>query len=152
MKRLILIIAVLTQCALAQTTSYYGLIKDLSGALVPSGKVTFTLRPSNDVTLSGLARFSTNTVTCLIASSGNVVSQANSNVTTTTGTTAPGSSVVVTSATGFAVGQPILIAGAGSAGVNYVGASQISRERPSPSRRRLRPASVPAQLFTVPAR
>lgn len=126
MKRLLIAVALLTSLFTAgvqaqTTTTYYGVIRDLANNPVTSGKVTLTLRPSTDVTESGLARFTTQTITCPIASTGNVVGLANSNVTATTGTTAPGTSVTVASATGFANGQPIVIAGAGAAGAIYVG-------------------------------
>lgn len=70
-KRLLIIFALLAGSLLAQTTSTItGTIKDLTGAVVTSGKLTFTLRPSTDVTISGLARFTTQTITCLINGSG----------------------------------------------------------------------------------
>lgn len=76
MKRLLIIFALLTGSLFAQTTSTItGTIKDLTGAVVTSGKLTFTLRPSTDVTISGLARFTTQTVTCLINGSGLVKAQ-----------------------------------------------------------------------------
>lgn len=123
MKRLLLILT-LTAASWAQVTTVTGVIKDLTNTTVTSGKAVFTLAPFTDTTISGLARFSGGQVTCPIASTGNVVSLANSNVTTTVGTTSPGTSVVVTSATGYAVGQSIFIPGAGTPGTNggnYVG-------------------------------
>jgi len=120
-KSLLILAVMCAQLAFAQTTTIYGLIDDLTGNPVTTGKVTMTLRPSSDVTISGTARFTTQTVTCPIASTGNVVNLANSNISATSGTTSAGTSVTVTSATGFAAGQPILIPGAGVGGVNYVG-------------------------------
>lgn len=71
--RLIAAALLLSACAFAQTTtSITGTIKDLTQALVTSGKVTFTLQPSRDTTISGIARFSPNTVTCLINGSGQI--------------------------------------------------------------------------------
>lgn len=71
MKRIALVVALLAGIAAGQTTtSVTGTIKDLTGANVTSGKVTFTLAPSRDTTISGLARFSPQTVTCPINGSG----------------------------------------------------------------------------------
>lgn len=57
--------------ALAQTTTTVtGTIRDLSQALVTSGKVTFALNPSRDATIAGYARFSPQTVTCTITNAG----------------------------------------------------------------------------------
>ena len=90
----------LSQFALAQTTTTItGTIRDLSGALVTSGQITFTLRPSTDVTMSGLARFTTQTITCAINSSGQVVAGSGSGPCTITMNTAlqpPGSGYLVT--------------------------------------------------------
>ena len=125
MKRLFLALALLCGLASAQTTTTVtGVIKDLTQAVVTSGKVVYTLQPSRDSTISGLARFSPQSIVCPIAATGNVVSLANSNVTSTSGTTSPGTSVVVVSATGFAINQSIFIPGAGTPGTNggnYIG-------------------------------
>lgn len=76
LKRFLLMIALLSGSAFAQTTSTItGTIKDLTGALVTSGKITFTLRPSTDATMSGIARFTGQTITCLINASGLVKAQ-----------------------------------------------------------------------------
>lgn len=57
--------------AIAQTTTTVtGTIRDLSQALVTSGKVTFALNPSRDATIAGYARFSPQTVTCTITNAG----------------------------------------------------------------------------------
>lgn len=119
MKRLIWLL--LCSVGFAQTSTVTGVIKDLTGANVTSGKVTFNLTPSRDTTISGLARFSPQTVTCPIGSTGNIVSLVNSNITTSVGTTSPGTSVVVSSATGWALNQSIAIPGAGAAGAIYIG-------------------------------
>jgi hypothetical protein len=52
------------------TTTVTGTLKDLTGATVTSGKVTFDLQPSRDTTISGLARFTPQTVTCLLNGQG----------------------------------------------------------------------------------
>lgn len=58
--------------AFAQQT-YTGIIKDLTGAPVTSGRISFTLAPSTDVTVSGSARFVPTIVSCSISPSGAVV-------------------------------------------------------------------------------
>lgn len=76
MKKILLAVALLTSSALAQTTATItGTIKDLTQTLVTSGKVTFTLQPASDTTISGLARFVPSTTTCLINGSGLVKAQ-----------------------------------------------------------------------------
>jgi hypothetical protein len=57
------------------TTTVTGTLKDLTGATVTSGKVTFDLQPSRDTTISGLARFTPQTVTCLLNGSGQIKAQ-----------------------------------------------------------------------------
>lgn len=52
------------------TTTVTGTIKDLSGAVVTSGQVTFQLQPGFDTTISGSARFSPSIVTCGISGAG----------------------------------------------------------------------------------
>ena len=87
MKRLLLLVSLLTPFMAAQTTtSITGTIKDLSQNLVTSGQVTFTLRPSADTTISGIARFSPQTITCLINSSGQIVSASSGTCTVTMNT------------------------------------------------------------------
>lgn len=66
-----LLVGLLGGSASAQTTTTYtGVIKDLSQALVTSGQVTFTLAPSIDATIAGNARFVPSTITCSINSDG----------------------------------------------------------------------------------
>lgn len=61
----------------AQTTgTITGVIKDLTGAVVPTGKVTFSLRPGADTTISGIARFTNSTVTCTINQASVATNQA----------------------------------------------------------------------------
>jgi hypothetical protein len=89
MKRLLLILGLLVGISQAQTTTTItGTIKDLSQALVTSGKVTFTLQPSRDTTISGLARFSPAQVVCLINASGLIKAQDGTSVCTLTMNTA----------------------------------------------------------------
>lgn len=54
----------------AQTTTITGQIKDLSGTLITSGQVAFTLQPGIDTSMSGVARFSSSEIDCLINGSG----------------------------------------------------------------------------------
>jgi hypothetical protein len=68
------------------TTTITGTIEDLTQALVSSGKVTFSLQPSADTTQSGIARFSPQTITCLINSSGQIVSLSSGTCTVTMNT------------------------------------------------------------------
>jgi hypothetical protein len=84
MKKLIFIIALLSGLASAQSTTITGTIKDLTGANVTSGKVTFTLQPSRDTTISGTARFSPLQVVCLINASGQIVALDGSSACTVT--------------------------------------------------------------------
>lgn len=75
MIRKLLIILALSSPVFAQTTIYTGVIKDLTGAVVTSGKVTFTLTPSTDSTVPGSGRFVPTTVTCSINSDGTLSAQ-----------------------------------------------------------------------------
>lgn len=70
MKKKILFLAfVLTASLSAQTTTYVGTIKDLTGATVTSGRVTWQLNAPLS-TLPGTGAFVSNTVSCLINASG----------------------------------------------------------------------------------
>lgn len=61
----------LSAFASAQTTTIInGTIKSLTGSVVTSGQITFTLRPGLDTTISGSARYVPNTVTCKITGAG----------------------------------------------------------------------------------
>ncbi len=95
MKRLLFVIVALAAFAQGQTTTTItGTVKDLTQANVTSGKVTFTLAPSKDTTISGVARFTPNTITCLINGSGLVKALDGTSVCTITMNTAispPGS-------------------------------------------------------------
>lgn len=55
--------------AAAQTTTVIGNFRDATGAIVPSGQVTFELQPGIDTTISGNARFGPQTTTCTINAS-----------------------------------------------------------------------------------
>jgi hypothetical protein len=98
MKKTIFIIGLLLGIAQAQSTTITGTIKDLTQANVTSGKVTFTLQPSRDTTISGIARFTPLQVVCLINGSGSVVALDGSSPCTVTSNTAlqpPGTYYVV---------------------------------------------------------
>lgn len=99
LKRVLLMIALVSGIAQAQTTTTItGTLKDLTNAVVTSGKVTFTLRPSADTTISGVARFSPQTITCLINGSGLIKALDGTSVCTLTMNTAlqpPGSYYLV---------------------------------------------------------
>jgi hypothetical protein len=89
MMRSFLIAALLVGSAIAQTTTTVtGTIKDLTGALVTSGKVTFTLTPGRDTAISGVARFSPQTIVCLINGSGLIKAQDGTSTCTLTMNTA----------------------------------------------------------------
>jgi hypothetical protein len=73
MKKLFLLMAVFLMPALASAQTmqtYTGTIKDLSGAVVTSGQVKFTLTPSVDSTISDIGRFIPTTTTCGINGDG----------------------------------------------------------------------------------
>jgi hypothetical protein len=72
MRRLLLAACglLLSFTAQAQTATITGTIVDLTLTPVTSGKVTFTLMPGIDTTISGTARFSRTAVTCGINGSG----------------------------------------------------------------------------------
>lgn len=73
MRKLGLAVALTLLCSLqafAQTTTTVsGTIKDLSGQVVPTGQVTFELKPGIDTTIAGMARFTPSLVACTIAQS-----------------------------------------------------------------------------------
>jgi hypothetical protein len=52
------------------TTAVTGTFRDLTGALITSGQVAFTLQPGIDTQVSGTARFTPTEVDCLINGSG----------------------------------------------------------------------------------
>lgn len=65
-----LMMLLMTGTALAQATTYTGVIKDLSLNIVTSGQVTFTLAPPTDSTIPGVGRFTPSVVTCNINADG----------------------------------------------------------------------------------
>lgn len=97
--QLALCVAFLGGIVAAQTTTTItGTLKNLTGAVVTSGKVTFTLAPSRDTTMSGIARFSPLQVVCLINGSGLIKAQDGVSTCTVTMNTAlqpPGTYYVV---------------------------------------------------------
>lgn len=68
MRKSLATIFVLLGAALApaQTTTFNGVIKDLSNTPIPTGQVTFALKPSVDTTISGQGRFVPSTTFCEI--------------------------------------------------------------------------------------
>jgi hypothetical protein len=77
MKKLLLFLSVLLIATLAKaqiSTVYTGTIKDLSGAVVTTGQVTFILAPSTDSTISGIGRFVPSIITCRIDTDGTLSS------------------------------------------------------------------------------
>lgn len=69
--RKILLFLLMTGSGFAQTSqTYTGTIKDLSGAVVTSGQVNFTLAPPTDSTIPGVGRFTPTTIPCNINADG----------------------------------------------------------------------------------
>jgi hypothetical protein len=106
LKRLALIVLLLSSlAAFAQTTTFSGTISDLTGTPVTSGQVLFDLKPGVDSTISGVARFTPQTVTCGIDGTGALKNQALSGacvVTNNTALTPSGTSYKVTLCPNFA--------------------------------------------------
>lgn len=101
------ILLLLSSAAFAQTTTFSGTISDLTGTPVTSGQVTFALKPSVDSTISGVARFTPQTVTCGIDGTGALKNQALSGacvVTSNTSLTPVGTYYKVTVCPAFACG------------------------------------------------
>jgi hypothetical protein len=67
-----IMLGTLPALALGQTTTYTGIIKDLSLNVVTSGQVTFTLSAPVDSTLPGIGRFTPTTVNCNINADGSL--------------------------------------------------------------------------------
>ena len=106
MKKLKLIFAalLLSTGAFAQSTIVNGTIKDLTGAAVTSGQVSFALQPGLDTTISGSARFVPNTIYCSITGTGAVKALdgvSNCVVTNNTSLTPSGTSYTVCEQPGF---------------------------------------------------
>src|SRR5882762_779693 len=70
MIRKLLILFALSSPVLAQTTTWTGIIKDVQGNVVTSGKVNFTLTQSVDATIPGQSRFVPSLVSCTINGDG----------------------------------------------------------------------------------
>lgn len=56
------------------STTYVGTIRDLTGAIVTSGRITFTLNAPSGGSIPGIGSFVATTVSCLINATGNPVS------------------------------------------------------------------------------
>jgi hypothetical protein len=65
-----LLMFLMTAGAMAQTTTYTGVIKDLAGNVVTSGQVTYTLTPPTDSTIPGIGRFTPVSISCNINTDG----------------------------------------------------------------------------------
>jgi hypothetical protein len=78
MRKLVVVLLLICGGAVlrAQTTALTGVIKDLTGTPVSSGRITFTLRPPGVSNASGIGSFVSTTVSCLINASGTQVSSA----------------------------------------------------------------------------
>ena len=76
MRRGLMLIAVLL-CVLhmlGQTTTYTGTVKDLTGAAVTSGRITWSLNILNGGSIPGTGSFAGSTISCLISATGHPVS------------------------------------------------------------------------------
>jgi predicted GH43/DUF377 family glycosyl hydrolase len=71
MKKLLILAALLGASVLsAQTTTYTGTVRDLTGAAVTSGKILFTLNAPSGGNIPGTGAFVATTVSCTINASG----------------------------------------------------------------------------------
>jgi hypothetical protein len=104
---LLLIVLGSVTAASAQTTTFNGIVNDLTGTPIPSGNVAFTLRPGIDTTISGNARFTPTVVSCQIV---------NAAVSSTTGT---GTITVTTPfSENWQIGDVIIFRGTADASLN----------------------------------
>ena len=71
-KYLLALVLALASFASAQTTTYTGVIRDLSNNAVTSGQVTFAITPSSDSTISGTARYTPTVIACNINGDGSL--------------------------------------------------------------------------------
>ncbi len=94
--------------AAAQTNTFSGVVKDLTLTPVPTGQVSFQLKPGVDTTSAGQARFTSTTVFCEIHNPS-ITS------TTSTGTTV---TVNVGTAQSWQVGDVLVIVGTADAALN----------------------------------
>jgi hypothetical protein len=87
MRRLALILGLLwAGTAAAQTTTFNGVVKDLTSTPVPTGQITFTLKPSIDTTTSGSSRFVPTTTFCEIHNPAVVSTSGTGTITVVVGT------------------------------------------------------------------
>lgn len=68
-RKLLFLLLIPVSC-FGQVTTWTGVIRDTSNAIVTSGKVNFTLAPSTDATIPGSSRFVATTTSCTINSDG----------------------------------------------------------------------------------
>lgn len=109
MKRLLLALGLLF-CAInagAQTTTFNGVVKDLTNTPVPIGQVTFTLKPGIDTTISGSSRFVPATTFCEIHNPGVVSTSGTGTIT-----------VVVDTAQNWLAGDSLIFVGTADATLN----------------------------------
>lgn len=109
MKSLLAIVLILAAavCASAQTTTFNGVVKDLTNTPVATGNVTFTIKPGIDTTISGNARFTPTSTACVLT---------NAAVVSTTGTTTI--TVTVTPTQPWQIGDSIIFTGTGDSTLN----------------------------------
>lgn len=91
----------------AQTTVFNGTIKDLTQAPIPTGQVSFTLRPGVDTVISGNARFASTTIFCEIHNPAVVSTSGTGTIT-----------VVVATAQPWLAGDKLLFVGTGDSTLN----------------------------------
>jgi hypothetical protein len=91
----------------AQTTTFNGVIKDLTNTPIPTGQVSFTLKPGLDTTISGNARFTSSTAFCSINNPAVVSTSGTGTIT-----------VVVGTAQAWQAGDKIIFVGTGDATLN----------------------------------
>ena len=95
----ILLLCCIPRCYAQTTTTITGTIKDLTGAVVTSGTVTFDLQPAIQTIIGANASFTPSTVICNIQSNGTLQNVTNSGacvVTMNSALTPPGTSYKVT--------------------------------------------------------
>lgn len=73
MKKMLLLAFLLAAPLYAQTTTYTGTVRDLTGSVVTSGRITWTLNAPGGVSIPGTGSFVATTVSCLINASGSPV-------------------------------------------------------------------------------
>lgn len=105
----LILASILSATPLPQTadTIFNGLVEDLTGTPVPSGTVTFTLKPGVDTTVSGNARFTPTSVVCQIENAPVVSTSGTGTITVVLGVSEP-----------WQVGDSILFAGTADSALN----------------------------------